>query len=179
MLGISPEIATGSGMLGPTLTSEIKLDGTSTAVFLDTGSPVSIVSLGFFLRAAVANRDRGQPPAEWGKAVRQRIQPTTMSLRSYGNAELPIVGQVECCLSTAQRKICALLQEEAPVDLLLGTDVLHQLGFVLTQPDRGDLLGRGPEASATGQKTNSQLEEWQTTVNAAANHTTDPNLPID
>ena len=88
---------------------------------------------------------------------------------------------MECCLSTAQRKISALLQvqKEAPVDLLVGTDVLHQLGFVLTQPDRGDLFGRGPEASATGQMTNSQPEEWQTTVNAAAHHTTDPNLPID
>ena len=104
-----------------------------------------------------------------------------MSLCSYGNAELPIVGQVECCLSTAQRKISALLevQKEAPVDLLVGTDVLHQLGFVLTQPDRGDLLGREPKASATGQKTNSQPEEWQTAVNVAAHHTTDPNLPID
>ena len=103
---------------------------------------MSIVSLEFFLGACEANREECQTPTEWGKAVRERIQPSTMSLRCYGGTQLTIVGQIVCCLSMKGCTVDTLLQvqEKAPVDLLLGMDTLRRLGFTLTQAGQGDLL---------------------------------------
>ena len=55
--------------LGPTPTTEVKLDGVPVKALLDTGSPISIVSLDVFLNAAKENRATGQSPAEWEEAV--------------------------------------------------------------------------------------------------------------
>ena len=62
MFRISPDEPTTDATLGPTPTSEILLDGMPTAALVDTGSPVSIVSLTFFLEAAAANREKSQTP---------------------------------------------------------------------------------------------------------------------
>ena len=142
MFRISPDEPTKDTTLGPTPTSEILLDGMPTTALVDTGSPVSIVSLAFFLEAAAAKREKGQTPAAWGKAVRQHLRPATMSLHCYGGTQLAIVGQAICHLSTKGKTVDTLLQvqEKAPVDLLLGTDTLRQLGFTLSQAGQGDLL---------------------------------------
>ena len=64
-----------------------------------------------------------------------------MSLRNYGGGELAIVAQVRCQLSKGGLSVDSQLQVErdAPVDLLLGTDTLSQLGFSLTERDEGDV----------------------------------------
>ena len=139
-------IEAGPTSLGPVLTSEVEVDGSTAKALLDTGSPVSIISLDYFLQTASAKRPEDQSPADWGKEVRKRLLPSTMTLRSYGGAELPIVAQVSCKLSKGGFSIEGLLQvqKEAPVDLLLGTDTLSQLGFSLTQSQDNitkDILG--------------------------------------
>ena len=136
---------TNQASMGPVLKSEVTVDGLPTRALLDTGSPVSIISLDFFLQAAVAKRTDKQPPAEWEREVHERLQPASMSLRSYGGAELPVVAQVMCHLNRKGFSVNALLQVQkgAPVDLLLGTDVLPQLGFSLTEkqnPTEPDIL---------------------------------------
>ena len=138
MFGISPDATTSNLTLGPTPISEILLDGTPTAALIDTGSPVSIVSLDFFLTAAKADREEGQTPVEF----RECVHPTTTSLRCYRGTLLMIVGQAVCRLTTRDVNIDTLLQiqEKAPVDLLLGTDTLHRLGFSLTCVGKEDLL---------------------------------------
>ena len=125
---------------GPTPTTEVLLDDVPVRALLDTGSP-SIVSLEFFLRAAATRRTQEQTPADWRKAIKQRLHPTTNSLRSYGGSELQIVSQVRCRIAWQDRVIDTVLQVQkaAPVDLLLGTDVLPLLGFTLVQV--------GPQAS--------------------------------
>ena len=127
--------------LGPTSTTEMLLDDVPVRALLDTGSPTSIVSLEFFLRAAATRRTQEQTPADWGKAIQQRLHPTTISLRSYGGSELQIVSQVRCRIAWQERVVDAVLQVQkaAPVDLLLGTDVLPRLGFALVRV--------GPQAS--------------------------------
>ena len=119
----------------------------ATTALVDTGSPVSIVSLDFFLKASAANREQSQTPDAWGEAVRQRLKPATMYLRSFGGANLPIIGQAVCSLAAGHRKIHTHLQiqEKAPVELLLGTDILYKLGFSLVHLDQGDLLTDTPE----------------------------------
>ena len=49
-------IEAGLSPMGPILTSEVKVDGSTTKALLDTGSPVNIISLEFFLKAASARR---------------------------------------------------------------------------------------------------------------------------
>ena len=51
-------IEAGPTPLGPVLTSEVKVDGATTQALLDTGSPVSIISLDFILQAESAGRSR-------------------------------------------------------------------------------------------------------------------------
>ena len=133
--GIKPEGSALDFRLGPTPMSEVNLEGSPTMALLDSGSPVSIVSLEFFIKACIQNRKAEQSPVEWGKEVKQRCRRSTVMLRSYGGGELNVIGEVECCLTRSSYTAKAILQVQkgAPVDLLLGTDTLPQLGFSFQQ----------------------------------------------
>ena len=121
--------------MGPVPISEVEVEGLTTQALLDTGSPVSIISLDFFLRGASAKKSPDLSPADWGREVRKRLLPATMSLRSYGGTELPVVAHVMCQLTRRGYSTTSQLQVQkgAPVDLLLGTDTLPRLGFSLTE----------------------------------------------
>ena len=83
MYGISSE---GTGpTLGPNPRTEVKLDLVPVKALLDTGSPVSIVSLYVFLNATKENQATGQYPVELEEAVQARLLPTTVLLHSYGD----------------------------------------------------------------------------------------------
>lgn len=70
LFGVSPAAKDRDSTMGPTLTSQAYLDGTPTAALVDTGSPVSIVSSDFFLKAAAAKKEPSQTPSTWGEAVK-------------------------------------------------------------------------------------------------------------
>ena len=103
-------IEAGPTSLGPVLTSEVGVDGSTVKALLDTGLPVSIISLDYFLQTAVAKRPEDQSPADWGEEVQRRLLPSTMTLRSYGGVELPIMAQVSCKLSKEGFSTESLLQ---------------------------------------------------------------------
>lgn len=63
--------------LGPILTSEVHLEGPATPVLLDISSPVSTISLDFFLQAASAGKTGNQSPEDCGRDVRKRFIPVT------------------------------------------------------------------------------------------------------
>ena len=160
-------------MLVHTPTADVFLDEVPVSALLDTGSPTSIVSLEFFLKAAAKKRTPEQTPTEWGKTVRARLQPTTVSLRSYGGNELQIVSQVRCRVARGNRTVDATLQVQkaAPVDLLLGTNVLSQLGFALLQTKQNpsdnllsysSLPADPPKCSVSGQETATPLSQTST-----------------
>ena len=140
--GVEPQQVMPSVVLGPTLTSEVSLEGVPVKALLDTGSPISIVSLEVFLKACAQNRQSSETPEEWGRAVKQRFQKPTVSLRSYGGGELSIISQVKCCLSRGSLTVETILQVQkgAPVDLLLGTDVLSRLGFSFSRLENNGKL---------------------------------------
>ena len=77
--------------LGPTLTAEVKFEGRPVQALLDTGSPVTIVSLEFLLQTLAKQRPASQTVAEWQVAVKARLQPPSVTLQSYGGKEL------KCC----------------------------------------------------------------------------------
>ena len=53
--------------LGPTLMVQVNFKGAPVDALVDTGSPVTIVSLNFLLRTLTEKRPKGQTTAEWEK----------------------------------------------------------------------------------------------------------------
>ena len=104
---------------------------------MDTGSPVSIISLDFLLEALAKQRAECQSLKQWEESVPARLQNPGMVLKSYGGEELPIIRQITCWNSRGDYAVEATLQvqKEAPVRLLIGTDLQAQLGFLFLQMD--------------------------------------------
>lgn len=86
-------------------------------VLLDTGIPVSIVSLEFPLDVLAQRRPQGQSPEEWLQEVDKCLEPTTVSLLQLWGWEAP-----------RYVKAIVQVQKGAPAKLLMGTDLL---GFLL------------------------------------------------
>ena len=80
-----------SAQLGPTPTANVELEGSVTKALLDTGSPVTIVSLQFLLEALARQRPKSQSAEDWRAAVEERLEPSTVTLQSYGGQRLGIV----------------------------------------------------------------------------------------
>lgn len=102
---------------------------------VDTGSPVSIVSLKFLLQVLAGKKRENQTPEEWKAEAKQRLKPPTISLRDYGGGELDIVSQIRCRISRRSYTVDGVVhvQKDAPIDLLLGTDLQPYLGFILME----------------------------------------------
>ena len=93
------------------------------------------VSLDCLLNSLAKGRPKNQTPAEWELVVKRRLKPPEVTLRSYGGRGLDIVGQIQANLRCGpyHRTAVVLVQNGAPEDLLLGTDLQPQLGFQLSQ----------------------------------------------
>ena len=121
--------------LGPSLTSRVKVEGVPVEALLDTGAPVTIASLDFIVKALAAQKPEEQTTDEWRAETKQRIQKPTVRLNTYGGDPLNLVGQIQ--VSVARKGFSTgatmLIQDQAPVDLLLGTDLLPPLGFALIE----------------------------------------------
>ena len=57
-------------ILGPTITAEVVVEGVSVNALLDTGSPVSIVSLEFIVNALAKQRTQNHTPPVWRVSVK-------------------------------------------------------------------------------------------------------------
>ena len=129
--------------LGPVPTAEVMLEGEPVVALLDTGSPVTLVSLEFLLQVLAKRKPCEQTPEEWKQEVRKRLEPTSVALRNYGGGQLPVVRQVKTTLVRSGHEVAATVQvqKEAPTKLLIGTDLFSQLGFlfVKTELEGGDL----------------------------------------
>ena len=69
--------------------------------------------------------------------------PVTIVSRNYGGGRLPVVRQIQTTLAHPGHEVKAVVQvqREAPARLLIGTDLLSQLGFlfVRTEVDQDDV----------------------------------------
>ena len=122
-------IKTGPLPLGPTLTSEVGVDCSTTKALIDTGPPVSIISLDYFLKTVSAKRPPDQSPTGWVEEVRKRIKPSSMALHSYGGVTHGWAGLLQTLKGGFSIESVLQVQPRAPVDLILGTDTLPHLGF--------------------------------------------------
>ena len=122
---------------GPVPTAEVMLEGEPVVALLDTGSPVTLVSLEFLLQVLAKRKPCEQTPEEWKHEVRKRLEPTSVALRKYGCGQLPVVRQVKTTLVRSVRAWpqCMQVQKEAQTKLLIGTDLLSQLGFLFVKTE--------------------------------------------
>ena len=118
--------------LGLTPTTEVNFEGMNVQALLDTGSPVTIVSAKFLFQALAKHHPPDQTIEEWEDSVRGRLQYSSVKLKSYGGGKLNIIGQIEVKLERGsnQTKAVVQIQKEAPVQLLIGTDLLSSLGVL-------------------------------------------------
>ena len=98
---------------------------------VNTGSPITIVSIDCLLDVLVKLQTPNQAWEQWKQEVKDRFQTTSLSVNNYGGGEVNIVGQLPVLLKLGDKECHAiiLVQKGATVDLLLVTNLLIQLGF--------------------------------------------------
>ena len=111
--------------LGPTVHTEVEIEGCPVKALVDTGSPATIVLLDCMLSVLAKGRCDNQTPEEWEDAVRQRLKPPEITLQNYGGGRLNIVAQLSVTIQsgTYSKTAVVMVQSQASVDLLLGTDL--------------------------------------------------------
>ena len=142
MHGITSEPSTGNVQLGPVLKALVEVEGELVEALLDTGSPVTIIQLEALLEILAKQRRPGQTPSEWRTVVESRLEPTSLILQNYSGDNLKIVRQIKIDMSRPGYSIIAVVQVQkgAPAKLLIGIDLLSQLGyfFIQTTEDNSD-----------------------------------------
>lgn len=133
MRGVMPSGTESSTEMGPTISITVHVNGVETDALVDTGSPVSIMSLSFAMDVLSEERSNFNTPREWKEAMLQRFEHPTIAMRSYGGERLNIVAQLRVDLqqSNHRKTTTVLVQKGAPHKLLIGTDVMSTLGFSL------------------------------------------------
>ena len=130
---------------GPQLKFTVQLEGHSTEALVDTGSPATIVSLRHLLQLWKWNW--APTDAKWLERAEEAVQDPSTHLQTYDGTDVHLLGEAKVTLKVNDREVevMALIQEEAPQDLLIGTDCLTKLGSNLSIA--GEVLTMGP---ATG-----------------------------
>ena len=153
-----------SGKLGPVLTSIVEVEGEPVEALLDTGSPAKIISLEWLLQWLAKQHRKDQSPNEWKAEVENRLEPTTMVLQNYSGDRLQVVRQIKVYLARLGFVVDTPIQVQraAPAKLLIGTDVLPELGYLFVQStvegEDFDLLRSKCNNSSDKQKNESEVK---------------------
>ena len=139
LCGISSTTDTkGYTELGPSITADVELEGIPIKTLLDTGSPVTIVSLEFIIEALLKKRPQRQTIEDWKAEFWGKSEPPTLSpLLSYGGGKLNTVRQLKVRIRWGKFSHDVIVQAEknGSVPLLIGTDLQAKLGFQFVQND--------------------------------------------
>ena len=87
--------------LGPVLYADVAFEGCPSRALVDTGSPVTIVSLDVALKALADQRSPEQTPSDWEAEMKKKIQSPTITLCSFGGECLNVLCQLT---ATIQRE---------------------------------------------------------------------------
>ena len=85
-------------VLRPTPTTTILVEGTPAEALLDTGSPVTIISLDFLVKVLTCEKEHHDKQTI-REEVKRHLKPTALKLRSYSGEALPVVKQAHVHLS--------------------------------------------------------------------------------
>ena len=96
------------------------------------------------------NRPAGTGKEVWLNSIREQLKPPRIMVKNFGGGIVNVIYQCTVSLASgdSRRNVTVLVQKGVPQKLLLGTDVLKDLGFHLLGPAIGracmtDLLGTG------------------------------------
>jgi len=135
--------------LGPVLMVELNLEKQTVKALIDTGSPVSIVSIEFLLQVLGANKVNSENKEDWTKVVRAKLKPPSVTIQNFSGDPVNVICQCTVEVSRGEHscRTTVLVQKGVPQDFLVGTDLLGRLGFCVLQPSAEgrmvDLLGSG------------------------------------
>ena len=175
MHGVTSTDVLGDVKLGSVLTSIVKVEGEPVEALLDTGSPVTIISLEWLLQVLARQRRKGQNPDEWKAEVENRLAPTAMVLQNYSGDKLRIVRQIRLTLARSGfvTETLVQVQKGAPAKLLIGTDVLPQLGYLFVQStmegEDVDLLRNESDSSSVMEESVSEVNPTEMDANCDHN----------
>ena len=126
--------------LGPAVYSEVTVNGVNVTALIDTGSPVSIMSLKKAVQILALRKGEFSSPQKWKETMIAQFQTPTVTLRSYSGDALNVVAQLPMILGQGDQEVSSvvLIQKDAPQDLLIGTDLQPALGFVFTVRKSGN-----------------------------------------
>ena len=136
--------------LGPSITAEVEVEGVPVQALLDTGSPVTIVSLDFLIRALLKKKSPNQTIPAWKKELMAKIEPPTVSLHNYGGGKVNTIGQSKLHIKREpfSHELVVQVEKDGAVPLLIGTNLQQQLGFQFVQcnpkGENVDLLKQEP-----------------------------------
>ena len=85
--------------LGPTIVSQVEVNSISTDALLDTGSPVTIISLDFAMIVLAWERPKFNSVKEWETATLKKFEPPEVSLKNNGGGQLDIMAQLPVQIS--------------------------------------------------------------------------------
>ena len=80
--------------LGPTVLANVLLEGHPVKVLVDTGSPITIVSIDCLLDILAKNRTDGQTVQDWKEWVEEKLKTPSLSVSNYGGGEVNIISQM-------------------------------------------------------------------------------------
>lgn len=95
--------------LGPTVYTPVVVNGVSTDALIDTGSPVTIVSLEFILKVLRQNRPQDQTDTQWIESTQEKFKDPDVTLKSYGGHRLDFTAQIELSLSRGDRHLTSTM----------------------------------------------------------------------
>ena len=138
--GVTSSDETTPTKLGPVIYSEVKVDGMKMTALIDTGSPMTLMSLKQAVQMLALKKGDFNSLQEWKETMMARFQIPTVMLKSYSGDRLNIVAQLPVTLTQGDHKVSSvvLIQKNAPNDLLIGTDLQPALGFRLTVQKSGN-----------------------------------------
>ena len=78
---------------------DVILEGQPVKALVNTGSPVTIVSIKCLLYVMEKLKTPGQSVEEWKKEVKSRLQSPSMTVNNYGGGEVNVISQLSVRLA--------------------------------------------------------------------------------
>ena len=131
--GVTSSSEIKSTKLGPAIYLGVFVNGVKVSALIDTGSPVTLLSLKQAVKILAEQKKDYETPQDWKRAMLTQFQVPSVSLKSYSGDPLNVIAQLPLTLKQGGCEVSAivLIQKDAPNDFLIGTDLQSALGFSL------------------------------------------------
>ena len=133
--GLTPEGDEKSELVGPLIKTEVALNGFPVKALIDTGSPITLVSIECLIQAMWETKPQDQSEEDWKEEFLAKVKPSKIILKGCGGRRLNMAGQVEVTLRRGEYCISTTVQvyRKSTEPMILGTDIQTKLGFGLVE----------------------------------------------